>query len=332
MSSISNLGTILSQRFFLSALREQVNDTQRELSTGKISSTLDGLGAQGASNAIAFRNKNTLLDRYTDNINNAKTKMGVQDAALDSVAASARDVLATLRSQLQGTVPKAAIIADAARSALASVTAKLNENVNGQHIFAGDDLYNPPFNNQAALNTTFSTLVTGWLTGTTATAVTSGARLQTGTNLGLSSSLLTSGNVSFLADDNTTIDYTTKADSAGMSDILRGLAIISNLPQPTTALEQTNYWNIVNGVISLLDQGATNVDTAQGLLGNKVKLAGELLTQHSATKATFEEFIGKVEDADMADATTRFQTLQTQMQMSYSVIAQLKDLSLVNYL
>lgn len=333
MTGISNLGTLLSQRFLLAALRDQVDDTQRTISSGKKSTNLDGLGTMGASNAISFRNKNNLLDRYTENINGAKTKLTVQDAAFSAITADTRDMLSTLRSQLQQTSPKAAIIADQARQALASISAKLNEQVNGQYIFAGDDLYNAPYANTAAINAGTVAANNLWLTGgITPAALVTTARGSTGTALGFSASVVTAGNVSFLADDKTTIDYTTKADSAGFSDIIRGLTILANLRQPTTATEQTNYWNIINGTITLLDAGAIAVDTDQGLLGNKAKLAENLLAQHSATKANFEEFIGTVEDADMADASTRFQALQSQMQMSYSVIAQLKDLSLVNYL
>ncbi len=333
MSSISSLGNLLSQRFLLSSLREQVDDTQRVLGTGKKSTSIAGMGTQGASNAIAFRNKTNVLDRYTENLNANKTKMIVMDKVMGSVAESARTVAATLRSQLQGTVPQATIISDEARSEMSSVIAKLNEQVNGQYVFAGDDLYNAPYIDQPLADVFFTLLNGGWFfSGTTPATVVTDARALTGTNLGYSPTLLTAGTVDFKADDNTNIDYTSFANQSGFADIVRGLGIIANLPQPTTAFEQTAYWNIVNGALTLLDEGATAVDTAQGLLGNKAKLADNLIKEHSATKATFEEFIGSVEDADMAEASTRFQALQSQMQLSYSVISILKDLSLVNFL
>lgn len=332
MAGITSLGNLLSQQFMLRSLRDQVDDTQRQITTGKTSSSIAGLGADGASQAISFRNKTNLLDTYTNNINGQKAKLTVMDAAIGSVASTARDMLATLRSQLQQTTPQATIISDEAKTSIADIQAKLNEQVNGQYVFSGDDLNNAPFNNATTLNANFSALVGTWLTGTTPATVVANSQAQTGLNLGYSSTLLTSGPVSFKADDNTNIDITQLANQPGFADVMRGMAIISNLPQPTTALEQTNYWNIVNGAISLLDSGAQALDTAQGLLGNKTKLANNLLQEHSDTKANFEIYTGNVEDVDMATASTKFQALQNQMQLSYSVISMLKDLNLVNFL
>ena len=172
-------------------------------------------------------------------------------------------------------MPKATIIGDEAKGLLESTISKLNSNVNGQYIFSGDDLYNAPVNNAAALDTSMSTLVTGWLTGTTATAVASDARAQTGTALGYSSTLRTPGNVSFMADSDINIDYTQQAYQGGYADIMRGMSIISNLPQPTTATEQTNYWNVVNGVINLLQQGrppSTPIKACWGTRRNKPRI------------------------------------------------------------
>lgn len=332
MSGVSNLGSILSQQFLLKSMRTALDDTQRQISTGKISTSISGMGTLGASKAISFRNKTNVLDRYTENINGSKARMIITDEAMGSIAESARTVSATLRSQLQGAEPKATILSDEARMELESVIAKLNEQVNGQYVFAGDDLYNAPYANQATLDANMAADVAVWLTGTTPATVVSDARTTTGTGLGLGAGVLSASNVTFMADDNTNIDYTVFAHQDGFADVLRGLSIIANLPQPTTAAEQTNYWNIVNGALELLDEGATAVDTYQGVLGNKARLADDLLVEHSETKATYEEFIGSVEDADMAEASTRLQALQTQMEMSYSVISILKDLSLINYI
>ena len=333
MTGVSNLGNLMAQQFVLKAMRDQVDDTQRQISTGKISTSMAGLGSQGASSAIYFRNRQNVLDQYIGNINGAQTKLTVLDKAMGQITDDTRNVLSTLRSQLQDTVPQATIIADAAKTALSDIIAKLNEQVNGQYVFAGDDLHNAPFANQATLDANMSALVSGWMTGgTTAAAVVTDAQTQTGTALGYSATGLTAGRVSFMADDNTNIDYTQMASQSGYADILRGLSVIANLPQPTTAAEQSNYWEIVNGAISLLDSGATQVDTYQGLLGNKAKLVDDLLAQHKDMQGTFETFVGSIEDVDMAKVSTDFQALQSQMQMSYSVISMLKDLNLVNFL
>jgi flagellar hook-associated protein 3 FlgL len=333
MTGVSDIGRQTNLQYLLRVLRGDLDDAQAQVSSGKKSTTIGGLGPQGASNAISFRNKNHVLDAYTSNLNTATTTFTVMDQAMGTIAESARSTLTYLRSQLQDTAPQGAIVSGQAQDALQNVVQKLNEQVNGKYVFTGDDIFNPPLNNQGTLNTNMATLVAGWMAGApTPASVAAGARAVTDTNLGLSSTVVASGNISFRGDDNTDIDYTVKANQAGFSDVLRGLAIISNLPQPTTPAEQTNYWAIVNGAISLLDQGSKSIDTYQGQLGNTTNQVKGLLAQHSDNQATFTTLVGSIEDADLAVASTQIQTLQTQLQASYSVVGQVKNLSLVNYI
>jgi len=336
MAGISDIGTRLSQQYLLSILQDKMNETQRQATTGKKSETINGLGPNGASVSVRLHAQTALLDTYTSNLNSAKTRLSVMDQSFSSITSSTTDMLATLREQLQDTTPKASIVSDAAKNALQNVLAQLNSQFNGRYLFAGDDTSNAPANNAAALNTSMSTLVAGWIAGTpsapTAASVASAARGVVGTALGFSSTSLAAGSITVRGDDNVDVDLTVKANQSGFSDIVRGLSIIANLPQPTTAAEQTNYWAVVNGAISLLDGGNTAVTQTQGVMGGRANTVNALLTQHSQTQGAYEDFIGDVEDVDMADAATRLQSLQTQLQASYSVIGQTKNLSLVNYL
>jgi flagellar hook-associated protein 3 FlgL len=257
----------------------------------------------------------------------------VMDEAMSTITEAARDTLQRLRAQMQDTVPPAQILSDESATKLQNITAKLNAQVNDRYVFSGDDIFNPPFNNLAALNTSLSGEIAGWLAGpTTAASVAADARTYNGTALGISSTSLTAGRLAVRGDDNTDIDYTVMASQPGFSDVLRGLAVISNLPAPTTPAEQDNYWSVVNGVIDLLDTGTKQIDQYQGILGNKAKLVDDLLAQHSEKQGSFETFIGTIEDVDMADASTRLTYIQTQLQASYSVIAAVKDLSLINFI
>lgn len=333
MTTTSNLGSQINNEFLLQVLRTRLNDTQRIIATGKKSDTIAELGSQGASNAISFRAKIDTLSGYTSNLNTAKPKLTVMDQAMNSIADDARSALNTLRSQLQGSTPSATILSGEATSKLQQVISQLNVQVNGQYQFSGDDLYNAPLSNASTLDTNIGGLISGFLSGSpTASSVVSAARGVSGTNLGFSSTALSSGNVSFRADDNLDVDYTVRASQQGFADVLRGLSLIKNLPQPTTPTEQTNYWTVVSGAMQLLDEGSRAIDLYQGTLGTKAKLVDELLTQHREATGDYEIFVGNIEDADVAAAATQLQSLQSQLQASYSIIAQLKDLSLVNYL
>lgn len=330
--SVSDIGTSISQRAILAFLRQQVNETQRMANTGKKSTTIAGLGPSGASDAILYRNKSKVLDAYTDNLNRAKTQFKVMDQSISSITNAARETLQYLRTQMQDTSPEAAIISDKAQGNLNVILQKLNTETGGRYVFAGDDLYNPPFADPAALDASISAEIPGWLAGTTPNAVVTDARGIAGGALGYSATVLTSGNTSVRTGDSLDIDSTLRASEDGFSDVLRGMSIIANLPQPTTPAEQENYWNVVNGVIQLLDQGTKKIDEYQGALGNKAKMVDDLIMEHSETQATFEIFLGSVEDVDMAESSTLFQSLQLQLEASYNMISMTRDLSLINFL
>lgn len=331
--AITNIGNQLSQQFMLKALREQVTEANRHATTGKKSTTIAGMGASGASQSISLRNQFAMFDTYTGNLNTAKSRFQMMDHAFLSITESTRDMSSSLRALVQGSDVHANLMSDKAKSLLDSVYDKMNIQFNGRFLFSGDDIYSPAVNDRAALDASMSTLVAGWMSGTpTADSVALDARGVVGTDLGISNEAINAGNVSMRVDDKNDIDFTVKANQSGFSDVLRGLSIISNLPQPTTPAEEANYWSIVNGALKLMDDGAKAIDTTQGLMGTRAKLVDTLISQHRDTQATYEQFIGDVEDVDMADASVRLQNLTTQLQSSLTVMAQTRNLSLVNYL
>src|SRR5690606_10349801 len=141
---------------------------------------------------------------------------------------------------------------------------------NDRFLFSGDNINSPTFDNMAALDTNMAALVAGWMAGTpTAASVASDARAVSGTDLGISMDSIHSGDVSMRIDDRTDVDHTVRGNNAGFEDVLRGLSIIANLPQPTTPAEEQNYWAIVNGAIQMMDDGAKTVDTIQGVMGSR---------------------------------------------------------------
>lgn len=331
--AITNIGNQLSQQYMLQMLREQVNEASRQSSTGKKSTTIAGMGASGASQSVALRNQYNLFDSYGTNLSTAKARFQMMDHAFLSITEDTREMSSSLRSLLQAGDVKAGLMSDKAQTLLDSITEKMNVKYNGRFLFSGDDIYSSAFNDRAGLDANMSALVTGWMSGTpTAASVAADARGVVGTDLGISNEAINAGNVSMRVDDRTDIDFTVKANQSGFSDVLRGLSIIANLPQPTTQAEIENYWTIVNGAIELMDAGAKDIDTTQGLMGGRAKMVDNLILQHKETQGTYEVFIGDVEDVDMVEASLRLQDLTRQMEASMTIIAQSRNLSLVNYL
>ncbi len=331
--AVSNIGRSLNEQFLLQRLRNELTDVQTQINTGKKGNTFSALDTAGASNSLSFRNSRNLLQSYIDSINIVRARTDVMDAALLSVTDSSRDVLTRLQSQLQDTAPQTAIIRDEARNQLEVVLQKLNTRFGDRYLFSGTDITNPPHDNATGLNTNFAAQVATWMGGTpTVASVVTDANTFNDAALGYSTTLSSAGSVTVRADEGTDIDYTVLANQEGIRDVIRGLSIVANLQDPTTPAEQDNFWTIVNGAIELIDNGSRVIDDQIGILGNKSRQMEDLLVQHDESQGALEIFIGKVEDIDLADAATRFNSLELQLQASYQVTTTARQLSLVNFL
>ncbi len=331
--AISNIGKSLNEQFLLQRLRNELTDVQIQINTGKKGNTFSALDTAGASNSMSFRNSHNLLQSYVDSINIVRSRTDVMDAAMINITDSARDVMTTLQSQLQDTIPQTAIIRDEAQAKLDVVLQQLNTRFGDRYLFAGTDITNPPHDDPATLNANFNAQVGLWLGGApTAASVVIDANTYADSALGYSATIAAAGAVTVRADEGTDVDYTVLANNEGFRDIIRGLAIVANLQDPTTPAEQDNFWTVVNGAIQLLDEGSQAIDTQIGILGNKSRQMEDLLVQHSESQGALEIFIGKVEDVDLADAVTRFNSLELQLQASYEVTSTVRRLSLVNFI
>jgi flagellar hook-associated protein 3 FlgL len=331
---ISDIGNLLSQQYALGILNDKVNDMSRESSSGKKSTTVAGLGPNGAASAITYRNEDSALTAYTANLNTAKARLSTTDTALTSITSTARTFVATLQAQLQDTTPSATILSGSATTQLEDIIDKLNTNVGGTYVFSGQNFDSTAYNGTAALMSNIGSVVTAAMADPTSTtaSISAAAQAVSGTGLGVSSAAVNGGTVNIKADDNASISIGLTANNPGFADIMRGMAIVANLPQPTTPAEQTTYWSAINSAISLINGGATTVDNAQAALGDQAANVDSLITQHSDTSDNLQTYYGSVEDVDMADAATKFSALQTQLQTSYSLISSMKDITLVNYL
>ena len=332
--SVSTIGSQLSNLYLLGLLRQKLNNTQAQISTGKKGTMLSDLGGSGASNALSYRNSQSMVQSYIGNLNTVKSRVSVMDQSMTSIASSARDTLSTLRSQLQSGKPLDDITRNDAATNLQSILSKLNVKLDGRYLFAGSDVGNAPMGDQTALQTNVASAVSSFMAAPSLTQadVTNGLQAINGTSLGFSNSSLAADPVTVRADDGRELDYTVKASNSGFSDVVRGMTLVANLPKPTNAAETQKYWTMVNSAMDLIDKGSRQIDTNQAILGGTAKQMTNLLADHEDTSLTMDNYIGSVEDIDMADASSRLQQLSAQLQISYQVTASLKNLSLVNFL
>ena len=82
----------------------------------------------------------------------------------------------------------------------------------------------------------------------------------------------------------------------------------------------------------MLDQATQSLTNIQGNLGLQQSELNSELTVHQQTLALAQNGASGILSVDQATAITQLQTLETQMQASYSATGQIQKLSLVNYI
>lgn len=332
ISGVSDLGRLNTTQFILGQLRKGIDETQRQIGTGKKAQNFAGLGGSEATFSISLRKDVTQLETYIKNIDKARTRTNVMDKAMNGINDVTQDGVNFFRSLLFDTDPQTSIITDKADKALQTIQQRLNTRLDDRFLFAGDNIFDPPYANPGTLQTNMAAEVATLMAGTpTVGDVITAANTVNGVDLGHDPNVLTAGDVSVRSEQDVNLDYTVKSDEDYFNDILRGYSLIENLPDPTTQAEQDNFWTIMRGAMELIDEGSKGLSEGIGRLGDTQKRLEDVKSRHQETKLSFDIFVGDTEDVDIAEASTRLRSLETQLQASYRTVSLIQNLTLANF-
>lgn len=211
-------------------------------------------------------------------------------------------------------------MAASARLALQQVAQLLNTKVGDVYVFAGQDTGNPP-----VPDTDPAVVGADLLASDTATppfSATLGSAVPT-VEVGEGQRL----QVGLLANQNTLTTSNAPTTGSYMRDIMRALATLTTLTDSTPDAQ-----TIAADTRDRLHSAIGALAYEQGALGNIQASLTDRQTTLASLNAALTKQISGVEDVDMAATLTKVQSLQTQLQASYQVIASVKNFSLVNYL
>jgi flagellar hook-associated protein 3 FlgL len=110
------------------------------------------------------------------------------------------------------------------------------------------------------------------------------------------------------------------------------IATIGEYPTTGTTAQQQGFDQLVVSAKSAIQSGKARLDDQIGILGNTAKSIDDTRIRLDQTSLHLKQVLGKAEDVDVADAISKLQLMQTQLQASYRVTAKLQDLTLVNFL
>ncbi|MCJ2083895.1 flagellar hook-associated family protein [Methylobacterium sp. J-090] len=317
-------------------MQTEIAQGTKELATGRYADVGLQLGS-GTGLALGLRQQSAELQALKDGNAGAFLRLSTTQAALQQIQAAADSTLKTLVG-----VPaadRASVVKDAATSQLAALTAVLNTTADGQFVFGGTN--------------TATTPMTAYVTGSAAKTAVDAAFASAGgtamTAAQMKSFLAEGGPLDTLfsgagwqnlskASDTTldsrislseTVETSATANAAAfrklaMAYVASGLDL-SSLPADVQAVA-------TDRVAGLLGEASKGLVAIQANLGRSQARITDANTRLDAQKALLAKQVLSMEGIDQAETKTRIDQLTTQVQISYSLTSQLRQLSLVSYL
>ena len=322
------------------SLRTQLNTITEQSSSGLVSQSYAGLGAN-ARVSLDLQPQVAHAAAYSANIDAATGRLSVTQAALSQIASIANTFHADLPKLGSVSSQEVDSVAADARSALQQVADLLNTKNGNVYVFAGQDSSTPPVANAGnILSSSFFTSIQTAVSGLQA----NGAAATAASTLAVASPVTPSGAVptveagpgervqaGVLASANTLATSSgTSTTGSYIHDLLRSLATLGSLSSSQAGT--ANFQALVADTGASLDGAITAMGTETGALGDIQSNLTARRSALSATQIALTTQVSSVEDVDIAATLTKLSSLQTQLQASYQVIAGVKSLTLATIL
>lgn len=347
-NAISTANLWNSPRMGVARAQAEIATANQELVTGRHADMGLALGSRTGA-AFILRQKLAELTALRDGNDTTSLRLSSSQTVLQQIQSGADATLKTLI----GAPPdqRAEIVRKAATSQLAALTAALNTSAGGQSIFGGTNTLESPM-----------AVYAGTPSSTAKQAVDAVFAFQLGTRGSAALATVTAVQMSsFLAEPNgafatlfndanwalnwsdasdTTIDSqisltdrvqtSVSANAAAVRDVAKALVIASDLDLSSFSAEAQDV--AFERIADLLGSASKGLVALQADLGRSQATITDANTRMEAQRTLLTKQIGQLEGVDVAEAKTRIDQLTTQVQISYSLTSQLRQLSLVNYL
>lgn len=250
MVNVSTLGQYLDQIARLKTQQSQLGELTTQISTGKKTQELIGLGSDVIRTTRARANLAS-LETYSGNITNATRRMNLMQTAIKEMKAQCENITGSLMTSVQqGDFPDLESIQDLAESVYEFIIDLINQTDGDRYLFGGADITEQPITDRGLFTSALgefipdssdltnpplvaSGMIGDWGSGTITTdqfiAAYKGANDVT---LGFSNALTTdtAGKTVVRVSDVSEFDYTTLANKTSMKEIIRALGVLKDLP------------------------------------------------------------------------------------------------------
>ena len=288
-------------------MMRQLTDLQRQVASSSVSNDLAGYG-DGAGRLLNAQSLRANSDAKSQALSQLEARFGVQASALDQVAQSASLLAKTIRDALSSNDGRS--VATELNLVFSSSVSGLNESWNGQPLFAGERVGNPPVKID-----TLQALVAA----TGPQDIYDEATRPQIIDLG-------SGSPIKLADKASEM-------SQPLFDTFKALqqmidAAGGQLPAPLTQTQRDQ----LDSIASQLDAESSTFTTAEGRAGQLQTRFTDERTRLQDRSDLLSKQIGDQSDVDLAMVSVQINTLLAQYQAAAKTYSDLSKLTILNYL
>jgi flagellar hook-associated protein 3 FlgL len=340
-SYISSLSLWNAPRSGAAKLQSEIADATREIAEGRHADVGLALGGQ-VSRSLSLRQGAAEIAALKDGNGVTALRLGASQGVLQQMQKSTDATFASLTGLSSD--KRVAAMGASADDTLASLTALLNTRANGQALFAGTNTAVGPIRDDAAANAKANAAAAferafGFPPGDPQAATLTASQVQNfleatvaaqfaDPNWGNTWSQASRTTVSSRISLSETVTTSVSADA----DPFRQLAQAAVVAGLGLAALSADAQDVVSGrVMSLLSKGSAGLVSLQADLGRSQSRLADANTRLDAQSDLITKEIARLEAVDPAEAKTRLNAATTQLQMSYSLTAQLQELSLLKY-
>lgn len=342
---VSTLSLLNSPRNTAAKLQADLAKANKEITTGRHADVGLELGNR-VSQSISLRQEHAEIDAIADSNALTSIRLSVTRSALDNVREAADSFLNTALS-VPSSPTGPSLIREGAQTNLKNLIAEMNQVANGQYIFAGTDTKQRPINNytdtsaaKVAIDAAFSTFF-GFSQTSPSVQDISPSQMSTfiegafallfdETNWTSNWSSAKNQNIESRISQVEKVETSTNANEAAIRKLAMAYTMASDLA--ITDLSKATRQVIFDKLVETVGSVSTEIVQIQAKLGMAEKRISDANERMSLQKVFLNEGVGKLEGVDPAEAKTRVDGLTTQIQMSYSLTSQLRQLTLLNYI
>ena len=338
-------------------IRARVETLSRQGASGRRAEVLGDI-APDAPRAINLSNDIARRENYGSIIDQALGRTGVMQATMQRLKDIASEFRSNVTIRLDASDPAAlATVRARARSAVLEVGGLLNTRVNGEYLFGGSDLANPPVPDAAGLlSSPLASAISAQiasLTDSNAASVAAGTlaaaqdaspgaspfsavledpaaggaeprrRVPAGDGLSVAYGIA--------ANRNGTASSAGETTGSWARDLLRGLLSMAALG-PDQAAQPEGFAALAGTLRGGMQSAEEALSEEMGALGAVEKQLGTARTRHQNISDTLRGQLADITDVDLASTLTRLQATRNSLEASYRMTSSMASLTLAQFL